>query len=305
MSLEVQNLTKSYADQKVLDAVSFHANDGQVLGFLGPNGAGKSTTMKIASGFLLPDEGDVIINGVSVLEEPKTVSRMVGYLPEHNPLYLDMYVREFLQFIGGLYGMGSRDIKLRTDVVVEQCGLGPEQHKKIGQLSKGYRQRVGLAKVLVHDPKVIILDEPTTGLDPNQLVDIRKLILDVSKEKTLILSTHIMQEVEAICEKVVIINKGQIVAQDLLKNLKTEAGKSSILLETEEMLDQSWFAENPLVSNIRVLDPHTYMFYTFEPSLLRKDLLAIVQDKNLSLIRIQQEEKNLESIFHQLTNQNG
>ncbi|MBS9523966.1 gliding motility-associated ABC transporter ATP-binding subunit GldA [Litoribacter alkaliphilus] len=305
MSLEVINLSKTYGEQKVLNKISFEAKAGQVLGFLGPNGAGKSTTMKIATGYVLPDEGEVRVNGVSVLSDPKEVSRMIGYLPEHNPLYLDMYVKEFLAFIAGLYSMGKSHHESRAKTVIEQCGLGPEQHKKIGQLSKGYRQRVGLAKALIHDPSVIILDEPTTGLDPNQLVDIRKLIKDISRNKTLILSTHIMQEVEAICEKVVIINKGQIVAQDLLANLKSEAGKSSILLQIEETMDLELFKNLPLVNSHKLVDQHTALFYTSDPKLLRKQLLQFVQDKDLTLVRIQQEEKNLESIFHQLTNQNG
>src|SRR5690606_25292486 len=234
MSLEVKQLTKRYRHQKALDAVSFEAQSGQVLGFLGPNGAGKSTTMKIASGYLLPDEGDILINGVSVVERPKEVSKLIGYLPEHNPLYLDMYVKEFLDFVAGLYDLKGKSAKDQVKAIVDRCGLGPEQHKKIGQLSKGYRQRVGLAKALVHDPDVIILDEPTTGLDPNQLVEIRNLIKEIGRNKTLILSTHIMQEVEAICDKVVIIHRGDIVAQDLLQNLKADNGLKALILETEE-----------------------------------------------------------------------
>ncbi|WP_143959958.1 gliding motility-associated ABC transporter ATP-binding subunit GldA [Litoribacter populi] len=305
MSLEVINLSKTYGEQKVLNDISFEAKAGQVLGFLGPNGAGKSTTMKIATGYVLPDDGEVKVNGVSVLSNPKEVSRMIGYLPEHNPLYLDMYVKEFLQFIAGLYSMDKKHLANRIQTVIEQCGLGPEQHKKIGQLSKGYRQRVGLAKALIHDPSVIILDEPTTGLDPNQLVDIRKLIKEISRDKTLILSTHIMQEVEAICEKVIIINKGEIVAQDLLSNLKSEAGKSSILLQLEEVIELEVFQDLPLVNNTKLIDQHTALFYTTDPKLLRKQLLQRIQELDLTLVRIQQEEKNLESIFHQLTNQNG
>ncbi|KEO75086.1 gliding motility-associated ABC transporter ATP-binding subunit GldA [Anditalea andensis] len=305
MSLEVRNLSKNYHQQKALNAISFQANEGQVLGFLGPNGAGKSTTMKIATGFILPDDGDVIVNGVSVVDHPKEISKMIGYLPEHNPLYLDMYVREFLEFVSGLYEIKGRNAQQSINLVVDRCGLGPEQHKKIGQLSKGYRQRVGLAKALVHDPKVIILDEPTTGLDPNQLVEIRKLIVEISRDKTLILSTHIMQEVEAICEKVVIIHKGQIVAQDLLLNLKSELGTSRLILETEEMLDKAWFSHLSNVAVIESLKDNTLVFLTQEPGPLRKEILPVIQRRQLSLIRIQQEEKNLEAIFHQLTQQNA
>jgi len=305
MSLEVRNLSKYYQQQKALNSISFKATEGQVLGFLGPNGAGKSTTMKIATGYILPDEGDVIVNGVSVLEYPKEISKMIGYLPEHNPLYLDMYVKEFLGFIAGLYDLKGQSANQRIEMVIERCGLGPEQHKKIGQLSKGYRQRVGLAKALVHDPKVIILDEPTTGLDPNQLVDIRKLITEISKDKTLILSTHIMQEVEAICEKVVIIHKGEIVAQDLLANLKSTQGRTALILETEEALNREWFLHLPKATEIQSTNTTSLLFLTAEPAVLRKEILNVVQEKDLSLIRIQQEEKNLEAIFHQLTQQNA
>ncbi|RZS95973.1 gliding motility-associated ABC transporter ATP-binding subunit GldA [Cecembia calidifontis] len=300
MSLEVIRLTKIYGQQKALDEVSFTAEKGQVLGFLGPNGAGKSTTMKIATGYLLPDSGEVKINGISVLEKPKEVSKLVGYLPEHNPLYLDMYVREFLYFIGGLYGLSKQALDSRITELLSLCGLENESHKKIGQLSKGYRQRVGLAKALVHDPEVIILDEPTTGLDPNQLVEIRKLIKDVSQNKTLILSTHIMQEVEALCDKVVIINKGKIVASDLLKNLKKEAGKSTLLIEVEEKLELEWFSSLGEVSFIE--GNNSCMAIEVEDSAVaRKEALQLLQERNLSLVSIQLKERNLESIFHQIT----
>lgn len=300
MSLEVIQLSKIYGQQKALDNISFKAEKGQILGFLGPNGAGKSTTMKIATGYLLPDEGDVKIHGLSVLEKPKAISRMVGYLPEHNPLYLDMYVKEFLSFIGGLYSMSGKTLQSRIVEMITLCGLEREAHKKIGQLSKGYRQRVGLAKALIHDPKVIILDEPTTGLDPNQLVEIRKLIKGISQNKTLILSTHIMQEVEMLCDQVVIINKGKIVAADQLKNLKQASGKSILLLEVEEKLELEWFTPIGEVSfqnkeqtaiQIAVNDSHEG----------RKQTLQVLQKKGLTLLSIQVKERNLESIFHQIT----
>ena len=301
MSLEVKQLTKRYQNQKALDAISFEAQSGQVLGFLGPNGAGKSTTMKIASGYLLPDKGDVVINGVSVVDNPKTVSKMIGYLPEHNPLYLDMYVKEFLGFVAGLYDLKGKNAKDQVKSIIERCGLGAEQHKKIGQLSKGYRQRVGLAKALVHDPEVIILDEPTTGLDPNQLVEIRNLIKEIGKDKTLILSTHIMQEVEAICDKVVIIHKGGIVAQDLLQNLKIEKGLGSLIIETEESLEENWFVRLPSVRQIRIMKSNELEFLTEDLVQLRKELLSVVQEKNLSLLALRKQGKNLETIFRQLT----
>jgi ABC-2 type transport system ATP-binding protein len=299
MSLEVNRLTKTYGSQKALDEVSFVAEKGEVLGFLGPNGAGKSTTMKIATGFILPDQGDVIVNGLSVLQNPKEVSRLVGYLPEHNPLYHDMYIWEFLDFIGGLYGLKGNILKNRIEELIPLCGLEVEAHKKISQLSKGYRQRVGLAKALIHDPEVIILDEPTTGLDPNQLVEIRKLVKNISANKTLILSTHIMQEVEAICDKVVIINKGKIVASDLLKNLKAETGKSILILETEEILELEWFSNLGEISFSN--SEKSIQLKVDDAASARKELLQILQERNLTLVSIQLKEKNLESIFHQIT----
>jgi ABC-2 type transport system ATP-binding protein len=299
MSLEVNRLTKTYGSQKALDEVSFVAEKGEVLGFLGPNGAGKSTTMKIATGFILPDQGDVLVNGLSVLQNPKEVSRLVGYLPEHNPLYQDMYIWEFLDFIGGLYGLKGNILKNRIEELIPLCGLEVEAHKKISQLSKGYRQRVGLAKALIHDPEVIILDEPTTGLDPNQLVEIRKLVKNISANKTLILSTHIMQEVEAICDKVVIINKGKIVASDLLKNLKAETGKSILILETEEILELEWFSNLGEISFSN--SEKSIQLKVDDAASARKELLQILQERNLTLVSIQLKEKNLESIFHQIT----
>lgn len=300
MSLQINSLTKTYGQQKALDQVSFVAEKGEVLGFLGPNGAGKSTTMKIATGFILPDSGDVLLNGVSVLEHSKAVSKMIGYLPEHNPLYLDMYIREFLDFIGGLYGMKGNVLKTRVEELISLCGLELEASKKIHQLSKGYRQRVGLAKALIHDPEVIILDEPTTGLDPNQLAEIRKLIKNISVNKTLILSTHIMQEVEAICDKVVIINRGKIVASDLLQNLKLEGGKKVLLVETEEGLQLDWFSHLGEVAFIQD-KRHSISVAVSDAVTARKEILQMLQQKSLTLVSIQQQERNLESIFHQIT----
>lgn len=301
MSLEVQQLTKKYKKKKALDAISFLAAPGQVLGFLGPNGAGKSTTMKIASGFLLPDEGDVRINGLSVLAQPREVSRILGYLPEHNPLYLDMYVKEFLEFVANLYRLKGKAARIRIERMIDQCGLGEEQHKKIGALSKGYRQRVGLARALVHDPRVVILDEPTTGLDPNQLLEIRKLIRELGKDKTMVLSTHILQEVEAICDKVVIIHKGKIVAEDLLSRLKSAKGLTSLYLETAQALEMAWFRHFDSIHEIHDLGSGQLEFLTFEVDQARNDILRVVQEKGLSLLSIRQRENNLESIFQQLT----
>lgn len=225
MSISVQNLTKIYGTQRAIDSLDFTINKGEIVGFLGPNGAGKSTTMKIITGFLAATTGSVKVEDIDVSENPIEVKKRIGYLPEHNPLYVDMYVSEFLRFMGSLHGLNSKTLESRVPEIIELVGLSIEQHKKIGQLSKGYRQRVGLAHALIHDPEVLILDEPTTGLDPNQLVEIRGLIKEIGREKTVILSTHIMQEVEALCERVIIINHGHIVADRKLTDI-LNAGKT-------------------------------------------------------------------------------
>ncbi|TDE12319.1 ATP-binding cassette domain-containing protein [Dyadobacter psychrotolerans] len=225
MSIQVTNLTKVYGAQRAIDGISFTLRPGEIVGFLGPNGAGKSTTMKILTGYLKASSGSAQVADFDVAEQPMPARRSIGYLPEHNPLYLDMYVREFLQFSGKLYGLSGDSLKSRVDEMVRMCGLESEKHKKIGQLSKGYRQRVGLAQSFLHDPSVLILDEPTTGLDPNQILEIRDLIRTAGKNKTVLFSTHIMQEVEALCDRVIIINKGKVVSDSSLQTLR-ESGKS-------------------------------------------------------------------------------
>lgn len=220
MSISVNNLTKIYGSQKAIDAINFSVRTGEIVGFLGPNGAGKSTTMKILTGYMEATSGSAVVNQFDVAKQSMSARASIGYLPEHNPLYLDMYVAEFLQFIGRLYGIKKPLLNERIEEMIEICGLKNERHKQIGQLSKGYRQRVGLAQAFIHQPQVLILDEPTTGLDPNQLVEIRQLIKTLGKDKTVLLSTHIMQEVEAICSRVIIINRGRIVADDALQNLR-------------------------------------------------------------------------------------
>ncbi|WP_425637281.1 gliding motility-associated ABC transporter ATP-binding subunit GldA [Algoriphagus yeomjeoni] len=300
MSLEVSQLTKLYGTQKALDEVSFSATPGRILGFLGPNGAGKSTTMKVITGYISANSGGVTVMGKDAINSPKEVSKLIGYLPEHNPLYLDMYVREFLEFSGGLYGMSGQALKSRAKEMLNRTGLEPEQHKKIGQLSKGYRQRVGLARALIHDPQVIILDEPTTGLDPNQLVEIRSLIQEVAKEKTLILSTHIMQEVEAICHDVVIINKGKILASDSLSNLKSGVNEVQLILETEEVLQLEWF-ENIGPVTFGSKGTSEVMISCQDATLGRKAVMNIVQARSLNLISLNQSKKNLEQIFREIT----
>jgi ABC-2 type transport system ATP-binding protein len=224
MSIQIQQLTKLYGHQKAVNDVSFSVNKGEIVGFLGPNGAGKSTTMKITTGYLSANSGTVTVNGFDVQRQPMDVRRSIGYLPEHNPLYLDMYVKEFLRFVGRLYQLKGEILTRRVSEMIELCGLTVEQSKKIGQLSKGYRQRVGLAQALIHEPPVLILDEPTTGLDPNQILEIRNVIKTVGRDKTVLFSSHIMQEIEAICDRVVIINRGQVVADRTLPDLQA-AGK--------------------------------------------------------------------------------
>jgi len=225
MSISITNLTKTYGSQNAIDNISFDIKKGEIVGFLGPNGAGKSTTMKILTGYLKASSGDASVNGFDIVQHTMEAQRSTGYLPEHNPLYLEMYVKEFLEFTGSLYHLKGSVLKERVALLIDMVGLEREQQKKIGQLSKGYRQRVGLAQALIHDPEILILDEPTTGLDPNQLSEIRELIKKVGEDKTVIFSTHIMQEVESICDRVIIINRGKIVADDSLKNF-TKGGKS-------------------------------------------------------------------------------
>lgn len=300
MSIEIHQLSKKFGQQQVLHEVSFQAKPGQVLGFLGPNGAGKSTTMKILTGYLTADEGEVLVKGISVARHPKICSKLIGYLPEHNPLYPQMYIAEFLRFVGGMYRLKGSDLGRRVQTVMEQCGLMPESKKKIGLLSKGFKQRVGLAKSLVHDPEIIVLDEPTSGLDPNQLVEIRQLIKSVSQDKTLILSTHIMQEVEALCDKVVIIHKGRVVAQDLLEHLKAGQGENQLVFESEETLAPEWL-EDLSFSKVLRPNPTTCVFSCPDPKTLRLELMRLVQERNINLVSIRQQENNLESIFHQLT----
>jgi ABC-2 type transport system ATP-binding protein len=300
MSLEVSQLTKLYGSQKALDEVTFSATPGRILGFLGPNGAGKSTTMKIITGFLQADSGSVKVLGKDALNNSKEVSPLIGYLPEHNPLYLDMYVREFLAFSGGVYGLSGKHLDNRTKELLHRTGLEPEQHKKIGQLSKGYRQRVGLARALIHDPQVIILDEPTTGLDPNQLVEIRNLIKEIAQNKTLILSTHIMQEVEAICKDVVIINKGKILASESLETLKSGADEAQLVLETEEEMELNWF-ENLGKASFGAKGKKEILIACQDPSEARKAIMNLVRDHSLNLISLNQSKKNLEQIFREIT----
>jgi ABC-2 type transport system ATP-binding protein len=304
MSLVIQNLTKIYGEQKAINNISFTVKTGEIVGFLGPNGAGKSSTMKIATCYLPPTSGRVLVGGFDVAEQPMLVKQITGYLPEHNPLYLDLYVHEYLAFIGGLYGLRGARLKDRTREMIELCGLTNEQNKRIETLSKGYRQRVGLAQALLHDPKVLILDEPTSGLDPNQLVEIRKLIKDISRNKTVIFSTHIMQEVQALCDRVVVINKGELVADDTLTNLLRRDGKGTTLLaEFEGNVTAPQLAALKGVRQVTVVEGFKFRIATDGEGDLRPEIFRFAADNNLSLIGLKQEESSLENIFRELTAQ--
>jgi ABC-2 type transport system ATP-binding protein len=282
--------------------ISFEVKEGEIVGFLGPNGAGKSTTLKIATTYLPPSEGTVIVGGCDVVAKPMEVKRLTGYLPEHNPLYPDLYVHEYLAFIGKLYGLRGARLKSRVGEMVALCGLTREQNKKIETLSKGYRQRVGIAQALIHDPSVLILDEPTSGLDPNQLVEIRRLIRDVSANKTVIFSTHIMQEVQALCERVVVINKGEIVANDRLATLLSgNADHASVLVEFESAVDATEMERLPGVSEVAPLGGNRFRILVKGQHDIRPDIFRFAAEKKLSLIGLKREENSLENIFRQLT----
>ncbi len=301
MSIRVEQVTKVYGTQKAVDSASFNISKGEVVGLLGPNGAGKSTLMKILTCFIPPTSGNAFVTDFDVQEHPLEVQRLVGYLPEHNPLYLDMYVREYLGFIAGIHKLGRQSDK-RVQDMIEVTGLGREQHKKIGALSKGYRQRVGLAQALIHDPAVLILDEPTSGLDPNQLADIRQLIREAGKEKTVILSTHIMQEVEAICSRAIIIHQGRIVADDkTVKLTRTTGRKQSFSLELEVATD---LKKLPALQNIRSMHSTDLIHWSIEPNDdtdFNRKLMQWALDNQVSIRSLQKTESSMEDIFRQLT----
>jgi ABC-2 type transport system ATP-binding protein len=302
MSIVIKDLSKIYGAQKALNNISFTVREGEIVGFLGPNGAGKSTTMKIATCFLPPSAGTAVIGGFDVSEQAAKVKQITGYLPEHNPLYLDLYVHEYLHFIGSLYGLKGKALAARVAKMVELCGLTREQNKKIEALSKGYRQRVGLAQALIHDPEVLILDEPTSGLDPNQLLEIRKLIKDISQNKTVLFSTHIMQEVEALCDRVIVINRGQIVADDKVQNLmRTMGGSKAVVVEFAAPVDAQMFLPIPGVQSAQSLSPNTVRLAMEEQNDIRAEVFRFVSEKQLSMVGMKLEESSLESVFHHLT----
>ena len=297
MSITVNNLTKIYGAQKAVDDISFTVNKGEIVGFLGPNGAGKSTTMKIITGYLPASTGSAIVCGLPVIENSNETKKKIGYLPEANPLYFDMYVKEYLDFVTNIHAVKNKKDKIEE--VIKTVGLTVEANKKIGQLSKGYKQRVGLAAALIHDPEVLILDEPTSGLDPNQIVEIRAVIKKLGENKTVLFSSHILQEVQAICDRVIIINKGKIVADDLLDNLLGKKHFNELRLEIKEEMNKEIFEE---IENIEQLNANTWLFKTDNADALKRKLIEITLKENLNIVSLQSETVgSLEDIFRTLT----
>ncbi len=302
MSVIVENLTKLYDTQKAIDGVSFQAKPAEVLGFLGPNGAGKTTTMKIITGYIPPSEGRAEVCGYDVEADSMEARRRIGYLPEHNPLYLDMYVREYLAFVARLHRVG--DVRRRVAEIVERTGLEREQHKIIGSLSKGYRQRVGLAQAMIHDPEVLILDEPTSGLDPNQLVEIRQLIRRLGQEKTVIFSTHIMQEAQAICDRVVIIDRGRLVADDPIEALQDRiAGQTIVTVEFADQLSAADLKAIPGVRQVRPAGRNRWQLIGSAKQDLRPAVFRFAVDRKIVLLEMHKEAFSVEEVFQQLTRQ--
>ncbi len=299
MSITVKGLKKVYGEQKAVDDISFSIGQGEIVGFLGPNGAGKSTTMKMITGYLEPDAGEIEVAGCRLQVAPLEARKKIGYLPEANPLYHDMYVREYLDFIAGIHEV--KNPKQAIDNVITLTGLTPEKHKKIGQLSKGYKQRVGLAAALIHDPEVLILDEPTSGLDPNQIMEIRDVIRKLGKNKTVLFSSHILQEVEALCSRVIIINKGKLVADDELKNLGQASSGIQVRLSFREVLEEEWLRRLPAVMAVERKDPNTWVLETSDPDALNKQVMELALQHNLNIVSLQTESRNLEEVFRDLT----
>ena len=299
MSITVKNLTKIYGEQRAVNDISFSIQAGEIVGFLGPNGAGKSTTMKMITGYLEPSAGDINVTGIDVKKSPLDVKRKIGYLPESNALYYDMYVREYLGFIADVHQV--KNSKQKVEDVIALTGLTSESKKRIGQLSKGYKQRVGLAAALLHDPQVLILDEPTSGLDPNQIIEIRNVIKDQGKNKLVLFSSHILQEVEAICDRVIIINKGSIVADDKLSNLQQRSSASVVRVQFKEALEQEWLNRLAAVKSVSKIDTHTWTIETNNPDTVRNELKKLERENNFDIVSLQSETQSLEEIFRSLT----
>ena len=299
MSIEVHSLTRLYGEQKAIDSISFQVGKGEIVGFLGPNGAGKSTTMKILTGYLEPSGGKASINGVDVNTDPITTKRMTGYLPESNPLYHDMYVREYLFFMADIHQLENK--KKAVGDIIETVKLSSESNKKIGQLSKGYKQRVGLAAALIHAPEVLILDEPTTGLDPNQIVEIRDVIRNYGRTKTVLFSSHILQEIEAVCDRVIIINHGKIVADGSLANLRDQQQTDYIKVIFREAVAEEIFSGMGALTAIRKKSPYEWEMESTDPEQLKKQMLTLSLQNNLNIVSLQSENRSLEDIFRGLT----
>ncbi|HRE50928.1 MAG TPA: gliding motility-associated ABC transporter ATP-binding subunit GldA [Flavitalea sp.] len=303
MSIEVKNLTKIYGVQKAVDNISFRVGKGEIVGFLGPNGAGKSTTMKLITGYLQPDAGNTVVGGINMQENPIEGKRKIGYLPEANPLYYDMYVREYLGFTADVHRIKNK--KQRIAEIIETVGLTKESNKKTGALSKGYKQRVGLAAALLHDPETLILDEPTTGLDPNQIIEIREVIRNLGKNKTVLFSSHIMQEVEAVCNRVIIINKGKLAADDKLDNLQqTRSASHFVLAQFQEPVEQSILQSLNGIIAMEILPDACYRFQTHDPETARKEIMENSLRHNLNIVSLQTVKHSLEDIFRSLTGAN-
>ena len=300
MSIIVQNVTKQYDTQLALNDVSLEIGKGEIVGLLGPNGAGKSTLMKIITCFIPPTKGTVSVEGFDIWEHSMEVRRCVGYLPEHNPLYLDMYVKEYLEFVAGIHHITGQEPSKRINEMIDMTGLGVEKHKKIGALSKGYRQRVGLAQAMIHNPSVLILDEPTSGLDPNQLIDIRGLIRDLGKEKTVLLSTHIMQEVEALCDRVIIINKGVVVANDNIENL-TKESDNVLVVEFDGKVTIEMLRRIVGLKQARSIDESRWILESKADLDIRQDLMRWAINNNVIIKSMQREEMSIEESFQRLT----
>ncbi len=305
MSIEVKNLLKVYGEQKAVNDISFKVGKGEIVGFLGPNGAGKSTTMKIITGYLEKTSGEAFVCGMNVADQPLETKKKIGYLPELNALYYDMYVREYLAFVAEIHKIESRKLsgqKSRIESVIELTGLTVESKKKIGQLSKGYKQRVGLAAALIHDPEVLILDEPTSGLDPNQIIEIREVIKKQGKDKTVLFSSHILQEVEAICDRVIIINKGELVADDKLSNLRQHSNSSNtVKVSFKESIDKSWLDQLPAAKSVNKIDANNWQLATDNPEQLRKQIFELSLLHNLNIVSLQSDSQSLEDVFRSLT----
>jgi len=300
MSIEVKNLLKVYGEQKAVNNISFSVKKGEIVGFLGPNGAGKSTTMKIITGYLHPSGGEAFVCGINVADDPLATKKKIGYLPELNALYYEMYVKEYLGFIAETHKIQNPKDKIQN--AIELTGLTVESKKKIGQLSKGYKQRVGLAAALIHDPEVLILDEPTSGLDPNQIIEIREVIKKQGKDKTVLFSSHILQEVEAICDRVIIINKGNLVANDTLTNLRKGSSTSIVRVEFKQRVTEAQLRELTAVNSIYNSDPNNWQLATNDPDLLRKQIRDLELRHSLDVVSLQNEKQSLEEVFRSLTN---